>query len=161
MVAPPFLPGHRSQPQSHVSPVGPSARPPRPSVPLFRPQGANPETGLLPPRYQYASSGNFFKKSVRIKSGICSPWRWDPAPKILLAKYGWEAGPSGADFWPCVWAPILTPWFAPYRGFLAPMMTVSPLTTTFFSWVRGAILDWPHHDWYFQPSHPHIQTSPH
>ena len=36
---------------------------PRVHVPLFRPLEANPETGLLPPRYQYAPSGNFFKKS--------------------------------------------------------------------------------------------------
>ena len=33
------------------------------SVPLLRALEANPETGLLPPRYQYALSGNFFKKS--------------------------------------------------------------------------------------------------
>jgi hypothetical protein len=36
---------------------------PRVHVPLFPAPGANPETGLLPPRYQYGPSGNFFKKS--------------------------------------------------------------------------------------------------
>ncbi len=39
---------------------------PRVDVPLFRPLEANPGMGLLPPRYQYAPSGNFFKKSLPI-----------------------------------------------------------------------------------------------
>jgi len=38
---------------------GPSA-----PVPLFLPLEANAEMGLLPPRYQYALSGNFFQKII-------------------------------------------------------------------------------------------------
>ena len=46
-----------------------ASRPPRRraagpfTVPLFRPLEAKSGMGLLPPRYQYAPSGNFFKKS--------------------------------------------------------------------------------------------------
>ena len=67
--APPVQPAHGVLPSSRrrstVPRLGATAAP-RPStrhVPLFRPLEANPETGLLPPRYQYALSGNFFKKS--------------------------------------------------------------------------------------------------
>ena len=69
-------------------PGQPRRRSPGPSlVPLFRPLEANPETGLLPPRYHYALSGNFFKKSVWINSGISQPPRQrEPGQKISNQK---------------------------------------------------------------------------
>jgi hypothetical protein len=79
---------------------------------------------------QDAPSGNFFKKISWDKIGNMPPWRGDPAPKILYAKYGWETGPSDADFCPSVRAPCLTPWANPNRRFLVPMVAVSPLNRT-------------------------------
>ena len=71
-------------------------RPAPPSVPLFRPLEANPETGLLPPRYQDAPSGNFFKKSFPINSGIfLHPRVMGPGAKIFISKIWLGGGTFG------------------------------------------------------------------
>jgi hypothetical protein len=71
LVASPFLPGHRSPPQPHVSPVGPSARPPstHAHVPLFPAPGVNPETGTPTPLVNMPRAGIFSKVRGRVNPG--------------------------------------------------------------------------------------------
>jgi hypothetical protein len=127
--------GHRPETPGHPLPLrqAPFTCPPLPAP------GGKCGDGTPVPPWSRCPVRKFFQKINLDKIGNMPPWLWDPAPKFLYAKYVREAGPSGADFWPCVRAPLLTPWFAPYRGFLAPMMTLSPFTITFFPWVGGAI----------------------
>ena len=65
-------------------------------VPLFRPQEANPETGTPTPRYQYAPSGNFFKKSFPINSGIFLPPRVMGPRAARISNGFWVEGLAGA-----------------------------------------------------------------
>jgi hypothetical protein len=90
-----------------------SARDPTPAprvhVPLFRPLEANPETGLLPPRYQYARSENFFKKSF--------PGNYPPGDGTRHQHfiYGRLAGPYCRRFKHFT-APWVFPMDAPFCG---------------------------------------------
>lgn len=66
LVASPLLPGHRSPPQPHVSPVGPSARPagaPGPRPPLPAPGGEGGDGSHIPPS-QVCLARKFFSKII-------------------------------------------------------------------------------------------------
>jgi hypothetical protein len=66
---------------------------PRAHVPLLRALEANPETGLLPPRYQLCPIRKFSHFSVRGKSE--GPRIRDPAPIYHATKSGWQTLHSG------------------------------------------------------------------
>ena len=83
--------------------------------------------GLLPPRYQYVPSGNFF--IFRSGENRKAPGDGDP-PQFIT-----QQNPAGKPrfqgrFRDFSAGPLLTPWSSPNRRFLVPMMAVSPLNRT-------------------------------
>ena len=125
-------------------PLGPrpDAAPAPVPVPLFRPLEANPGMGLLPPRYQYAPSGNFFKKSF---PGNYPPDRTQ-GENLSREKSDRVTRPSGGESRSSMGHPYIILWPTPDRRLLVPRMTVSPLSFTLFPWVWGAIWGWPRLD---------------